>query len=66
MPSSGDLKLRGDQQAKTSPKVQMSDADVKFIAFCRNLGWGKIELLIKNGRPTMASVIQQDFRFDIG
>ena len=66
MASSGNLKHRPDsQQAKTAPVVETSKADLKFIAFCRDLGWGKIELLIKDGRPTMATIVRRDFRFDV-
>ncbi|KKN18754.1 hypothetical protein LCGC14_0952580 [marine sediment metagenome] len=42
---------------------ELRPADLKFLAFCRKLGWGKFELEVKNGEPVMAHCPVEDRKF---
>jgi len=46
-------------------EIELSEEDRRFIKWCREFGWGKIELLIKAGKPVMSSVVRRDYRFDV-
>ncbi len=32
--------------------------NAEFLRLCRQLGWGKIEIAVKDGKPVMATVIR--------
>lgn len=46
--------------------LDLCEADIQFLKYCRNLGWGKLSgVLIKDGVPVMADKERHDVRFDI-
>jgi len=46
--------------------LDLCEADIRFLKYCRNLGWGKLSgILIKDGIPVMADKERQDIRFDV-
>ena len=46
--------------------IDLQEADIRFLQFCRELGWGKLTgVLVKDGIPIMADTVRTDVRFDI-
>ena len=46
--------------------IDLCEADIHFLKYCRNLGWGKLSgILIKDGIPVMADTVRHDVRFDV-
>lgn len=60
----GDLEEQRREKS-VSDASRLRETDREFIRFCRRLKWGKVEVMIKDGEPVMASVIREDFRFDV-
>lgn len=44
--------------------TELSKAQLAFLTYCKEFGWGKLEVTIKNGQPVMVSPIKQDIKFD--
>jgi len=42
----------------------LSKTQEAFLEYCRKFGWGKLEVIIKNGEPTLARIIEQTVKFD--
>jgi len=63
--------LRTGELTKTMNLIVKADldiceADIRFLSFCRRLGWGKLAgVLVKDGIPIMADTVRTDVRFDI-
>lgn len=59
---------RAHQAPPPPPKQQpRSDAnmtieEVRLINYCRELGWGKIEVMVKSGKPVMIQVERRDIK----
>jgi len=50
----------------TKADIDICDADIQFLQFCREMGWGKLAgVLVKDGSPVMADTVRYDVRFDI-
>lgn len=50
-----------------SGSVKLEDftkAQLNFIEYCKKFGWGKLEVIIKDGQPVMVSPIKQDIKLD--
>lgn len=46
--------------------LELCEADIRFLSYCRRLGWGKLTgVLIKDGVPVMADSVRHDVRFDL-
>jgi hypothetical protein len=46
--------------------LEITDADIRFLRYCRQLGCGKLSgVLIKDGIPVMADKERHDVRFDV-
>ena len=46
--------------------LDICEADIRFLSFCRALGWGKLTgVLVKDGIPIMADTVRTDVRFDV-
>jgi len=43
-------------------KIDVSKAQLNFINFCKEFGWGEIKVVVRNGEPVMVSPIKQDFK----
>ena len=43
----------------------MTKTQLNFLTFCKEFGWGKVEVIVKDGQPVMVSPIKQDFKLDI-
>ena len=43
---------------------ELTKAQIKFLEYCQKLGWGRIEVIIKNGEPVMAIQAYHDEKFD--
>ena len=44
-------------------KIELTKAESEFREFCHKLGYGKIEVIIKDGEPVYATQIKQDTKF---
>jgi hypothetical protein len=42
----------------------INGTEKEFLEFCREFGWGEVVVTIKDGRPVMAKIVHQDFKFD--
>ena len=42
---------------------QLTKAQQEFLDFCEKLGYGKIEIVIKDGQPVYATQVKQDTKF---
>ena len=64
-------KLRSGELTRTmnllvKADIDLCEADIRFLRYCRALGWGKLSgVLIKDGVPVMADKERHDIRFDI-
>lgn len=56
--------LKNQKRQNVTPRL--TETDLRFVEFCRELRWGKVEVVIKDGVPVMATVVRHDFRFDTG
>ncbi len=46
--------------------LDLCEADVRFLLFCRRIGFGKLTgVLIKSGIVVMADTVRHDVRFDV-
>lgn len=43
---------------------KLSIAQQNFLIYCKQFGWGKIEVTVKNGEPVMVSPIKQETKLD--
>lgn len=43
---------------------ELTQTQLNFLAFCEKFGWGKLEVQIKNGEPTIAKIVEQTIKFD--
>jgi hypothetical protein len=54
-------------KAKHNPKptisAMLTEKEYKLIRYCRDLGYGKFELWIKDGQPVRAEVPKQSIEF---
>lgn len=44
--------------------LELTKPQKAFLEYCKEFGWGKLEVMVKNGEPVMASPLKQDFKFD--
>ncbi len=42
----------------------LTKAQLSFLKFCKELGYGRIRVTIKNGEPVLASQTLKDIKFD--
>jgi len=55
---------------KKSITIEISLAQKAFLDYCKEFGWGKLEITVKNGEPVMANIVveggivRQDTKFD--
>ena len=45
-------------------KEELTKAQLAFLEYCEKFGWGKIEVVVKNGQPVMVSPIKQETKLD--
>jgi len=55
---------KSEKCAKLLEEIKLSESDLRFIAFCREIGWALVEVRIRDGKPTFARVIERQFKFD--
>ncbi len=46
-------------------KEELTKAQKNFLSYCHKFGWGKVEVIIKDGQPVMVSPIKRDIKLDI-
>lgn len=39
-------------------KEELTEAQLHFLACCRELGWGKMEVTVQNGEPAFSRVLE--------
>lgn len=44
--------------------VELTKAQVKFLEFCKEFGWGKLEVQVKDGEPVMSRELEHDHKHD--
>ena len=49
---------------KNNCNIVLSKAQKAFLDYCKEFGWGKLEVVIKNGEPTIARIVEQTVKFD--
>ena len=48
------------------PKTEdLTKAQKNFIEYCKKFGWGKVEVIVKDGQPVMVSPIKHETKLDI-
>lgn len=52
-----------DDKCATNINKELTKAQQDFLDFCKELGYGKAEVLIRDGQPVYASYIKQDHKF---
>lgn len=57
-----ELDSRRDQKPKQP--LRLTEAQIRFLDLCKKVGWGVLEVKVKDGQPVMASLIRQDFKLD--
>jgi hypothetical protein len=45
-------------------KEELTKAQIAFLEYCKEFGWGKLEVTVKDGMPVMISPIKQDIKLD--
>jgi hypothetical protein len=45
-------------------KEELTKAQIAFLEYCKEFGWGRLEVTIKNGEPTIARIVEQTVKFD--
>ena len=43
---------------------ELTEAQRKLLAYCKELGWGRCELIIKDGEPVMILEPRRDVKLD--
>ena len=43
---------------------ELTKAQRAFIDFCKDFGWGKLEVTVKNGEPVKSREIEHDHKHD--
>ena len=43
---------------------ELTIAQQNFLKYCKQFGWGKIEVTVKNGEPVMVSPIKHETKLD--
>lgn len=44
--------------------ASLTKAQVNLLDQCEKLGWGKMEVTVKNGQPVMITILRQDIKLD--
>ena len=44
--------------------TEITKAQENLLKLCKDCGWGKIEVTVKNGQPVMAIIIKQEVKLD--
>ena len=44
--------------------TELTKSQRGFLEYCKNFGWGKVEVTVKNGEPVMVSVVRQETKLD--
>ena len=44
---------------------ELSKTQLAFLEFCKNFGWGKIEVTIVNGEPVGSKELEKTHRHDV-
>lgn len=47
-----------------SAKLELTKAQKAFLKYCLEFGWGKLEVVVKDGQPVMITPIKQDIKLD--
>ena len=42
----------------------LTKAQLNFLNYCKELGWGKVEVVIKGGEPVLATKKEEYLKFD--
>ena len=45
-------------------KEELTKAQKNFLDYCQKFGWGKLEITVKDGEPTIARIMEQTIKFD--
>ncbi len=40
--------------------LDLSKAQIAFLEYCKEFGWGNLEVEVKNGQPVMVGIIVRD------
>ena len=48
----------------TLTEIGLSKPQVAFLEYCKEFGWGKLEVTVKDGIPVMITPIKQDIKLD--
>jgi len=62
--SAGDEHLTNTANGDINQTSKLTLAQKNFLDFCRRVGWGVIEVKVKDGQPVMGSIIRQEEKFD--
>jgi len=44
--------------------VELTKTQKSFLEFCKEFGWGKLEVDVKHGEPVMSHEIEHDHKHD--
>lgn len=44
--------------------VEVTQAQLSFLEFCKEYGWGRLEVTVKNGEPVMSREVVRDHKHD--
>ena len=44
--------------------LKLTDTEKRFLAFCKEFGWGKLEVTIKDGQPVLSRELVHDYKHD--
>jgi len=62
--------LTNGNNGATLKTTELTKSQAAFIEYCKEFGWGKLRVIVKNGEPVMAGIIvddgvlQHDVKFD--
>jgi len=56
--------LTNQEKGANTESIELSKTQLNFLEFCKQYGWGKIEVKIKNGEPCMSREIEHDYKHD--
>ena len=49
---------------KNNCNIVLSKVQKAFLEFCKEFGWGKLEVTVKNGEPVMSKELSKEHKHD--
>jgi len=56
---------RKQKEIEHREHISLTRSEIKFISWIREFGWGKVEIMVKDGEVVQSSVVRRDYRFDV-